>query len=118
MNVDLTTGVVRIAKPDGTTVGTGFVVHSDVATRGSVALIATCAHVVAGALGLLNGTPETSQAEVCLNLPLVAPGRILIARVIHWHVPRPGDGGEYPLPERFLAGRGTPPTVAKSGRSF
>jgi len=39
MDVDLTAGIVRILKPDGTTAGTGFVVSDE-------GLIATCAHVV------------------------------------------------------------------------
>lgn len=39
MSVDLTTGIARILKPDGTTAGAGFVVCGD-------GLIATCAHVV------------------------------------------------------------------------
>jgi len=42
MNVDLKPAIVRILKPDGTTVGTGFLVTDD-------GLIATCAHVVQGA---------------------------------------------------------------------
>ena len=39
MSVDLTPGIVRILKPDGTIAGTGFVVNDE-------GLIATCAHVV------------------------------------------------------------------------
>ena len=39
MSFDLTKGIVRIVKPDGSTAGTGFVVSDE-------GLIATCAHVV------------------------------------------------------------------------
>ena len=39
MSNDLTAGIVRILKPDGSTAGTGFVVSDE-------GLIATCAHVV------------------------------------------------------------------------
>jgi len=68
--------VVRIRAPDGRTVGAGFLV-----AEGQVL---TCAHVVAAALGLPEDTPETPQAEVYLDFPLVAPGRSLTARVMHW----------------------------------
>jgi len=39
MTVDLKTSIVRVVRPDGTTIGTGFVVTDD-------GLIVTCAHVV------------------------------------------------------------------------
>jgi hypothetical protein len=68
--------IVRIRAPDGGTVGAGFLV-----AEGQVL---TCAHVVAAALGLPEDTPETPQAVVYLDFPLVAPGRILTARVTHW----------------------------------
>lgn len=42
MPVDLTAGIVRILKPDGTTSGTGFILTDD-------GLIATCAHVITNA---------------------------------------------------------------------
>ncbi len=42
MGAVLTTGIVRILKPDGTTAGTGFVVTDE-------GLVATCAHVVTNA---------------------------------------------------------------------
>lgn len=42
MNLDLTDGIVRIVKPNGTTAGTGFVVTN-------YGLIATCAHVIEAA---------------------------------------------------------------------
>jgi hypothetical protein len=51
--------------------------------------ILTCAHVVAQALGV---PPESSVAPdgaVCLDFPLVTPGKILDARVVFWRPVHP-----------------------------
>jgi tetratricopeptide (TPR) repeat protein len=91
--------VVRIRAPEGRTVGAGFLV----ADR----QVLTCAHVIAAALSLPEDTPETLRAEVHLDFPLVAPARILTARVIHWQ------------PESDVAGLqldGDPPTDARPVR--
>ena len=48
--------------------------------------VLTCAHVVAAALGLPEDAPETPQAKVHLDFPLIAPAHILTARVIHWQL--------------------------------
>jgi hypothetical protein len=66
MTTQLASSIVRIRAANGRTIGAGFLVGEK--------QVLTCAHVVAGALGLLNETPETSQAEVCLNLPLSRRG--------------------------------------------
>jgi hypothetical protein len=76
MTEQIELSVVRIRAPEGRTVGAGFLV-----AEGQVL---TCAHVIATALGLPEDAPQTPQAEVHLDFPLVAPARILTARVIHW----------------------------------
>jgi hypothetical protein len=48
---------------------------------------------VAGALSLADDTPEKPQAPVSLDLPRVAPGQVLTARVVLWRPPR-ADGGD------------------------
>jgi len=48
MTVDLKASIVRVVRPDGTTIGTGFVT-TGAGAHGSVVLIATCAHVVRAA---------------------------------------------------------------------
>jgi S1-C subfamily serine protease len=57
MSVDLTAGIVRILKPDGTTAGTRFVVSSD-------GLIATCSHVVQSEESQLRGDPRPECVDV------------------------------------------------------
>ena len=110
MTTQLESSIVRIRAANGRTIGAGFLVGEK--------QVLTCAHVVAGALGLPHDTPETPQAEVCLDFPLIKPGRVVTARVIHWQLPPPDGDAKYPLLERFLTGQGTLPAVAKSGRSF
>jgi signal transduction histidine kinase len=53
--------------------------------------VLTCAHVVAQALGVPEGTVETPQGEVLLDIPLVAPEQRLSARVVCWQ-PAKSDG--------------------------
>jgi WD40 repeat protein len=55
--------------------------------------VLTCAHVVAAALALPDDTPEQPQSPVSLDLPRVAPGQLLTARVVLWRPPR-ADGGD------------------------
>ena len=65
MSVDLKASIVRVARPDGTTVGTGFVVAGN-------GLIATCAHVVEAAVDgpedsvrmVFHATGEEHEAQV------------------------------------------------------
>ena len=78
MTRSLNSAVVRIRAADSQVVGAGFLV----AER----QVLTCAHVVAQALGLPDSALEMPQAEAHLDFPLVAPGRILTARVIHWQL--------------------------------
>lgn len=71
MTIDLKPAIVRILSPNGATVGTGFVA-SDAGAYGSVALIATCAHVVSTAGAgpgdtvrvVLHATGEEREARV------------------------------------------------------
>ena len=85
MQESLEASLVRIHTPDGHVVGAGFLVGER--------HILTCAHVVAGALGLADDTPEKPQAPVSLDVPRVAPNQLLTARVVLWRPPRT-DGGD------------------------
>ncbi len=81
----LESSIVRICHADGVAVGAGFLVGER--------HILTCAHVVAAALGLPDEAPEKPQAAVSLDLPRVAPRRLLTARIMLWRPPRT-DGGD------------------------
>ena len=78
--------IVRIRTTSGKVVGAGFLV----AER----QVLTCAHVVASALSLRDDTPETPQAEVYLDFPLVAAAHLLTAQVILWQPPRQEGSGD------------------------
>jgi tetratricopeptide (TPR) repeat protein len=77
MTVDLTAGIVRILKPSGRTAGAGFLVSDD-------GLIVTCAHVVAGALGIPEETAQTPAGTIPLVFPLLRSDPSLTAQVIRW----------------------------------
>ncbi len=66
MQESLEASLVRIRTADGRVVGAGFLVGER--------HILTCAHVVAGALGLADDTPDKPQAPVYLDIPRVAAG--------------------------------------------
>jgi hypothetical protein len=85
MSSSLESSIVRICSADGVVVGAGFLVGQRHAL--------TCAHVVAGVLGLADDTPEKPQAPVYLDIPRVAPRKLLTARVVLWRPPR-ADGGD------------------------
>ncbi len=85
MQESLEASLVRIHTPDGGVVGAGFLVGER--------HILTCAHVVAGALGLADDAQEKPQAPVSLDVPRVAPGQLLTARVVLWR-PQLPDGGD------------------------
>src|SRR5260370_6371921 len=85
MQESLEASLVRIHTADGRVVGAGFLVGER--------HILTCAHVVAGALGVADDTPEKPQAQVALDCPRVAPGKLLSARVVLCR-PRLADGGD------------------------
>ncbi len=85
MSSSLESSIVRICNANGIVVGAGFLVGERQAL--------TCAHVVAGALGLADDTPEKPQAPVYLDIPRVAPRKLLTARVVLWRPPR-ADGGD------------------------
>ncbi len=59
MSTDLTAGIVRILKPDGTTAGTGFVVSDE-------GLIAACSHFAQVEQCLRQEGPRDDQA-LCLQ---------------------------------------------------
>ena len=84
MQEPLEASLVRIHTPDGRVVGAGFLVGEQ--------HILTCAHVVAGALGLADDASEKPQASVSLDVPRVAPGQFLTARVVMWRPPLPEGG--------------------------
>jgi hypothetical protein len=79
MTTSLESAIVRFRSTRGAVVGVGFLV----ADR----RVLTCAHVVAAALRLRHGTPDVPQADLQLDFPLLAPGQVSTARVVHW---RPG----------------------------
>ena len=85
MQESLEVSLIRIHTADGHVVGAGFLVGGR--------HILTCAHVVAGALGLADDTPEKPQAPVSLDVPRVALGQLLTAHVVLWRPPLP-DGGD------------------------
>ncbi len=85
MRESLEASLVRIRTTNGQVVGAGFLVEER--------HILTCAHVVAGALGLADDTPEKPQTPVSLDVPRVAPRQLLTARVVLWRPPLP-DGGD------------------------
>jgi hypothetical protein len=85
MQESLEASLVRIHTPDGLVVGAGFVVGER--------HILTCAHVVAGALGLADDAPEKPQDLVAFDVPRVAPKQMLTARVVLWRPPLL-DGGD------------------------
>lgn len=76
MTAALEPSVVRIYSNSSKVVGAGFLV--------SQKHILSCAHVVAEALGLPRETVEMPDAEVSLDFPILAPQRLLKARVVFW----------------------------------
>ena len=86
MNAPLESSVVRIYAKSGTVIGAGCLV--------SQKQILTCAHVVASALGLRADSREMPSAEVSLDFPRLAPGRILKAKVVFWLPVNPGVSQE------------------------
>ncbi|MED7823465.1 nSTAND1 domain-containing NTPase [Streptomyces chiangmaiensis] len=78
--------VVRILDEEGRPVGAGFLT----AKRD----VLTCAHVVAVAVGLPEGTGERPDGPVRLDFPLAARGRVLEARVEQWTPMQPDESGD------------------------
>ena len=76
MTTPLESAIVRIRTANGTIVGAGFLVTDR--------HILTCAHVVADALDLPHDSPDAPQGELNLDFPLIAPGQMLTAHVVHW----------------------------------
>jgi S1-C subfamily serine protease len=76
MTIPFESTIVRIHANDGTIVGAGSLVTER--------HILTCAHVVTSALNLPRDIPDPPQANLHFDFPLLAPGLILTARVIHW----------------------------------
>ena len=95
MTADLTSGIVRILRPDKETAGTGFVVAENLAV--------TCAHVLAAA-----AQPKDGQAGADVVLVFRAGGGRTVAAVVpEWF--RPADAEDVaflqlrvPLPQGVL----------------
>ena len=103
MSDRLPASIVRIFSTDGTIVGAGFLV--------SEKLVLTCVHVVAQALGMAGDTAEMPAAEVRLDFPLVAPGKMAIARVVFWQPVRQTSTAAEAEDVAGLELQSTPPDV-------
>jgi len=92
MRVSLDSAVVRVRAADGRVVGAGFLVGER--------RVLTCAHVVAGALGLPEDASElqkpgfSEKTWFLLDFPLVAPEQGLTARVVCWQPAHPDGSGD------------------------
>jgi WD40 repeat protein len=82
----LEAGIVRLHRADGQVVGGGMLVGPDT--------VLTCAHVVARALGRADDQRPPADAEMWLDFPLIAPGKMVAARVTVWEAPQPDDTGD------------------------
>ncbi|NES77607.1 MULTISPECIES: hypothetical protein [Okeania] len=76
MTFQWTSAIVRIRQPNKNVVGAGFLVSNR--------HIITCAHVVNAALGKQLNTLDLPDRAIYLDVPLVASGNILKARVVRW----------------------------------
>jgi len=85
MRESLEASLVRIHTADGHVVGAGFLVGER--------HILTCAQVVDSALGLADDAQEKPKAHIMLDVPHVARGKLLTARVVLWR-PQLPDGGD------------------------
>jgi WD40 repeat protein len=83
MTGQLDASIIRIFADSGGIAGTGFLV--------SRRQVLTCAHVVARALGMPQATPETPDAKIRLDFPLLGHDKVLTARLVLWR-PRTGAG--------------------------
>jgi TIR domain/Trypsin-like peptidase domain/AAA ATPase domain len=86
MQESLDASLVRILTATGQVVGAGLLVGERE--------VLTCAHVVAGALGLADDAAEKPQALVSLDFPRLAPEQLLTARVVLWRPPQADGGGD------------------------
>jgi Trypsin-like peptidase domain/TIR domain len=84
--MSVNTSIVRIRMADGAVVGAGFLVDER--------HIFTCAHVVTQALGMSEDESETPQEQVWLDFPLVAPKKILTAKLVCWCPKREDESGD------------------------
>ncbi len=66
--------------------------------------LVTCAHVVAAALGCAADTEPAPTEAVLIDLPAVAPGRLLRARIAVWLPRRARPGGAYDIAGLTLEG--------------
>jgi len=67
MTLNLNAAIVRIRAENDRIVGAGFLVGQR--------QVLTCAHVVAGALGVPDDAAEVPEGEIRIDFPLVAPGQ-------------------------------------------
>jgi ActR/RegA family two-component response regulator len=91
--------IVRIYKANRRIVGAGFLVNDR--------HVLTCAHVVAGSLGLPPDAPDAPQDDICIDFPRVACDQFLTAHVVYWQ-PDPDIAG--------LKLTGPPPVGSKPAR--
>jgi hypothetical protein len=68
-------------------VGAGFLVDGE-------QHIFTCAHVVTASLGLFEDTPDAPHDLISLDFPLIAPKKLLTAKIVYWQPRQEDESGD------------------------
>jgi len=78
---------IRNRKENGLVVGAGFLFDGE-------QHIFTCAHVVTASLGLFEDTPDAPHDLISLDFPLIAPKKLLTAKVVYWQPRQEDESGD------------------------